>query len=75
MRRLILLAGLALAGCARVVPAPCPTLVPYSKADQSALAAELRVHPQPETARWIGDYVGLRDQVRACSGRQVHLDH
>jgi len=59
--------ALALTGCTSVRYVPCPTLVTYSKADQAALAAEIRAHPGPQTVRWIGDYIGLRDQVRACS--------
>ncbi len=58
---------LALTGCASVRYVPCPTLVTYAAADQKALATEIRTNPQPETVRWIGDYIGLRDQVRACS--------
>ncbi|WP_229315987.1 hypothetical protein [Gluconobacter wancherniae] len=46
---------------------PCPTLVTYSAADQKALATEIRARPQSQTIRWLGDYIGLRDQVRACS--------
>ncbi|MBS1079085.1 hypothetical protein [Gluconobacter kondonii] len=56
-----------LTGCTSVHYVPCPTLVTYSKADQTALATEIKAHPQPQTVRWIEDYIGLRDQVRACS--------
>lgn len=70
MRRIAALAVLALAvsGCATPVLRPvCPTLKTYSKADQTALKAELDAHPDtPETHRWIGDYIGTRDQIRAC---------
>nr|WP_156475477.1 hypothetical protein [Gluconobacter thailandicus] len=65
MRCLVLV--LALAGCTSVRYAPCPTLVTYSVADQKALAAEIRAHPSPQVIRWIGDYIGYRDQARACS--------
>ena len=65
MRWLVLM--LALTGCTSVRYVPCPTLVTYSAADQKALATEIRANPQPQTVRWIGDYIGLRDQVRACS--------
>lgn len=35
--------------------------------EQKALAAELgREQGNPETMRWIEDYIGLRDQVRVC---------
>ena len=57
----------ALTGCTSVRYVPCPTLVTYSTAEQQALASEISAHPQPQTIRWIGDYIGLRDQVRACS--------
>ncbi|GBR46605.1 hypothetical protein GRO01_26830 [Gluconobacter roseus NBRC 3990] len=65
MRWVIL--ALALTGCTSVRYVPCPTLVTYSTTDQQALASEITAHPQPQTIRWIGDYIGLRDQVRACS--------
>lgn len=60
------LLALALTGCSSVHYAPCPTIVPYTKAEQAELASEIRANPQPQTVRWIGDYIGLRDQVRAC---------
>ncbi|MBS1063452.1 hypothetical protein [Gluconobacter wancherniae] len=65
MRWLVL--ALALTGCTSVRYVPCPTLVTYSAADQKALATEIRARPQSQTIRWLGDYIGLRDQVRACS--------
>lgn len=58
--------GLALTSCNSVRYAPCPTLVSYSNADQKELASEIRDDPQPQVVRWIGDYIGLRDQIRAC---------
>lgn len=61
--------GLALTSCTSVQYVPCPTLVSYSNADQKALASEIRKSPQPQMMRWIGDYIGLRDQVRACLSR------
>ena len=66
MRRLVLVALMGLTRCSPMHYVPCPTLVPYSTADQAALAAEIQANPQPQTIRWIGDYIGLRDQVRAC---------
>ncbi|GAB6854481.1 hypothetical protein [Asaia astilbis] len=66
MRWLALVALLGLSSCSSVQYVPCPVLVTYSKADQAALAAEIKANPNPETVRWIGDYIGLRDQVRAC---------
>ena len=61
------LLALTLTGCTSVRYVPCPTLVTYSAADQKALAGEITARPQAQTIRWIGDYIGLRDQVRACS--------
>ena len=57
---------LALSGCSSVQYVPCPTIVTYSKEAQAKLMAELLAHEQPEVVRWVGDYIGLRDQVRAC---------
>lgn len=61
--------GLALTSCTSVRYVPCPTIVSYSNADQKALASEIRESPHPQLVRWIGDYIGLRDQVRACHRR------
>jgi len=66
MRWVALFGLLGLSACSSVQYVPCPTLVTYSKADQAALAAEISASPKPEAVRWIGDYIGLRDQVRAC---------
>lgn len=44
----------------------CPTLVEYSLNEQKAVAEELSEHNLPHTTRWLSDYVGLRDQVKAC---------
>ncbi|WP_051626161.1 hypothetical protein [Kozakia baliensis] len=77
MRKLLLtglmalsvLGQFALTGCAAVkVQSACPTLVTYSAQDQKALASELRAHSDlVEVPRWLGDYVSLRDQARACT--------
>ena len=69
-RRLIALMMLPLmSGCAGGSSEPeiitCPALVTYSSADQAALRAELAA-AGPITHRFIDDYAGLRDQVRAC---------
>lgn len=60
--------GLLLGACSTSHLKPvCPTLVDYSPADQNALSAELlQPGERPQTIRWIGDYIGLRDQVRTC---------
>ncbi|UMM63080.1 hypothetical protein [Aristophania vespae] len=65
---LCLCLGLSLGACSSPHLQPvCPTLVPYSQADQQALTAELlQPGDRPQTVRWIGDYIGLRDQVRQC---------
>ncbi|QDH17383.1 hypothetical protein [Swingsia samuiensis] len=62
--------ALTLTSCTSVQYVPCPVLVHYTKDDQARLASEIQKSPQPETMRWLGDYVGLRDQVRACSAIQ-----
>lgn len=61
--------GLALTSCTSVQYVPCPTLISYSNTDQRELAGEIRNDPHPQVVRWIGDYIGLRDQVRACRKR------
>lgn len=58
--------GLALTSCTSIRYVACPTLVSYPDADQKELESEIRKSPQPQLMRWIGDYIGLRDQVRAC---------
>lgn len=67
MRWIVL--GLVLTSCTSVRPAPCPTLVSYSNDDQKELANEIQNSPQPQILRWLEDYIGLRDQVRACCDR------
>ncbi|QHI96139.1 hypothetical protein GT348_07740 [Aristophania vespae] len=45
----------------------CPILVDYSPTDQQALAKELLQLPDhSHIVRWLGDYIGLRDQVKSC---------
>lgn len=65
------LAGLAILGMTGCADRPdrliCPTLTPYSAADQKALGSELAADPNaPTLHRAMRDYEGLRDQVRAC---------
>ncbi|BAT19779.1 hypothetical protein [Asaia bogorensis] len=57
---------LGLSACSSVQYVPRPALFTYSKTDQAALVAEIEGDPKPKTMRWIGDYIGLRDQVRVC---------
>lgn len=72
MRWVALVAFLGLSACTPVQHVPCPSLVAYTKEDQAALAAEIKAISKLETVnwveivRWLGDYIGLRDQVRAC---------
>ncbi len=74
MRLTILL--LSLSGCATApsestnVTAVCPVLVDYTHAQQDAVADALDALPLTSPLRgWIQDYIGLRDQVRACRGK------
>lgn len=60
--------GLVLTSCTSVRYVPCPTIVSYSNADQKELVKEIQGDTQIQVIRWIGDYIGLRDQVRACHG-------
>lgn len=68
MRWIALVMAAALSACAdRSLKPVCPTLITYPASEQKALAAELgREQGNPETMRWIEDYIGLRDQVQAC---------
>lgn len=59
---------LALSGCAKPVRVLCPSLVTYSATDEGTLRTELASAPLPMTHRFMRDYGGLRDQVRACEG-------
>lgn len=55
-----------LTSCTSVHYVPCPTIVAYTNTDQITLEKEINHNPQPQVIRWIGDYIGLRDQIRAC---------
>lgn len=70
MRRSIALfaALVTLTACTQEPPLlTCPTIVAYTRSDQTRLADELKLHPDlTETPRWLADYIALRDQVRAC---------
>lgn len=76
MRKLMLLtiALSFLTGCAKTVSDnPCAFIVlkRYSMAENMKLAGEIEA--APASALWpdvVTDYAGLRDQVRACKGRQ-----
>ena len=62
--------GLALTSCTSAYYAPCPTIVSYSDADQKELARDIQKNSQHQVVRWIGDYIGLREQIRACRGQE-----
>lgn len=76
MRRLILLAALALAGCATAPKPPAPTpiasvqclpLASYSKAEQTEAADELAKLPAGSVlGRMVTDYGSMRAADRAC---------
>jgi hypothetical protein len=79
MRGLVLaVTALVLAGCAgragvlppRVVTV-CPKLVQYDPDTQREVLMWLRAerNNQPSVARFIDDYGGLRNQVRACQAK------
>lgn len=61
--------GFVLTSCTSVQYVPCPTVIAYSNTDQMELANEINDNPRQQIVRWLGDYIGLRDQVRACRGR------
>lgn len=62
------LLAFGLSGCSSPVRVLCPSLVTYSATDQTTLRGELASAPLPMTHRFMRDYGGLRDQVRACQG-------
>lgn len=50
----------------------CPDPIPYTDAEAELVADELDVLKatlgrQPQTSLWIGDYLGLRDELRAVN--------
>lgn len=67
MRSAAMTLALVLAGCAPRIVTACPPLVEYSPAFQDRLAGELAALPEgAATLRAVQDYIGLRDQIRAC---------
>ena len=67
----MLLAGvmISLTGCAAAVSnlSVCPPLKDYSRAFNDRLADEVGVMPRDSaTVEAVGDYMWLRDQIRAC---------
>lgn len=63
-----LVAILALAGCAApiVKPQACPAPVPYSAADQQALAAEMTTLKGTIVDKMLDDYHQERRKLAAC---------
>lgn len=63
---------LPLIGCASTTPEfvhVCPAIVTYSAAQQDAWGREVKASPPGSMLRTItDDYIGLRDQARACGG-------
>lgn len=69
--KLLVIASLLLSACTTVPSDVCPTLVPYSPADQARAADELVALPdQSVIARMIADYGVTRAEIRACLGQQ-----
>ena len=66
--RFVLVAILLLnVGCTGPNPGPCPPLKMYTEAENEQLGRELEMLPDNAiTIDVIGDYIALRDQVRAC---------
>lgn len=57
-----------LISCSQVISS-CPQLVEYSLEEQRQQAFEivsLKITDDTMTGRFLSDYSGLRDQVRAC---------
>lgn len=70
----ILLTTMLLAGCQTVasstVKISCPTIRQYDKATLDRALSEYRLLPSgSEIKRMLGDYLVLRDRVRACRGQ------
>jgi hypothetical protein len=62
-----LLLPIFLTACSHVPVAVCPPLKTYDEAFNQRLAGELEAMPADSaTVEAIGDYIGLRDQIRAC---------
>jgi hypothetical protein len=62
-----ILAALSITACSHVPVAVCPPLKTYTPEFNQRLASELESMPADSaTVEAIGDYIGLRDQIRAC---------
>ncbi|SMH51146.1 hypothetical protein SAMN05661107_2442 [Maritimibacter sp. HL-12] len=52
-------------------PSSCPPVVEYSRAEQARVAEEVAALPEGAViVGWLADYAVLREQARACAGRQ-----
>lgn len=67
MKQLTILTALLLAGCASHTPvAVCPPIRTYPPGFSERLASELEAMPSDSaTVEAIGDYIGLRDAIKA----------
>ncbi|MCH4024027.1 MAG: hypothetical protein LKH33_10405 [Acetobacter sp.] len=63
--------GMLMSACSGRPVMLCPSLVAYSSTEENALRQELASSALPQTHRFIRDYGGLRDQVRACQGKTI----
>jgi hypothetical protein len=60
---------LLLAGCSSVPVAQCPPLKEYTPEFNQRLGNEVDAMPADSaTVEAIGDYIALRDSVKACTG-------
>lgn len=55
----------------------CPHITAYSVADQQQLKREIQAHTEASMIRRVAsDYIGLRDQARACQTKAKQVqDH
>lgn len=73
-----MIATISLTGCATVASEPrvttvCPPVVEYSRKFQARAADELDLLPEGSAiAEMLADYGVMRDQARACSGRESY---
>lgn len=76
----ILAMTMSLGGCGTAsfnapptVKVVCPAIQPYDSATQTKLADEFDALPAKSTLRRaVGDYLNLRNQVRACNKDKVN---
>lgn len=69
----LVLLTMSTGGCATEVSSACPREVDYSPDQQRRAAEELAVLPRDGLVRgvFMPDYGRLRDQARACRGKEV----